>query len=54
MGGGTGTGLLHVAQLAEREILTVGIVTLPFSFEGKVRQEQALIGIENCANKSTL
>lgn len=48
MGGGTGTGAAPViAQLAkEREILTVGIVTLPFSFEGKVRQEQALIGIE--------
>ncbi|KDN54506.1 cell division protein FtsZ [Flavobacterium seoulense] len=48
MGGGTGTGAAPViAQLAkEREILTVGIVTLPFGFEGKVRQEQALIGIE--------
>lgn len=48
MGGGTGTGAAPViAQLAkEREILTVGIVTLPFTFEGKVRQEQALIGIE--------
>ena len=48
MGGGTGTGAAPViAQLAkERDILTVGIVTLPFVFEGKVRQEQALIGIE--------
>lgn len=48
MGGGTGTGAAPViAQLAkEREILTVGIVTIPFQFEGKVRQEQALIGIE--------
>lgn len=47
MGGGTGTGAAPViAQLAkERGILTVGIVTLPFLFEGKVRQEQALIGI---------
>ena len=47
MGGGTGTGAAPViAQLAkEREILTVGIVTLPFLFEGKVRQEQAIIGI---------
>ena len=47
-GGGTGTGAAPViAQLAkERDILTVGIVTLPFLFEGKVRQEQALIGIE--------
>ncbi|MFM1754772.1 MAG: Cell division protein FtsZ [Bacteroidota bacterium] len=48
MGGGTGTGAAPViAQLAkERDILTVGIVTLPFVFEGKVRQDQALIGIE--------
>ncbi|AWG20210.1 cell division protein FtsZ [Flavobacterium faecale] len=48
MGGGTGTGAAPViAQLAkEREILTVGIVTLPFTFEGKVRLEQALLGIE--------
>ncbi|KAF2327220.1 cell division protein FtsZ [Flavobacterium daemonense] len=48
MGGGTGTGAAPViAQLAkEREILTVGIVTIPFQFEGKVRQEQALLGIE--------
>ena len=48
MGGGTGTGAAPViAQLAkERDILTVGIVTLPFLFEGKVRQEQAQIGIE--------
>jgi cell division protein FtsZ len=47
MGGGTGTGAAPViAQLAkERDILTVGIVTLPFSFEGKVRFEQAQIGI---------
>ncbi len=48
MGGGTGTGAAPViAQLAkERDILTVGIVTIPFMFEGKVRQEQALLGIE--------
>ncbi len=48
MGGGTGTGAAPViAQLAkERNILTVGIVTLPFSFEGKVRQDQARLGIE--------
>jgi len=47
MGGGTGTGAAPViAQLAkERDILTVGIVTLPFQFEGKVRYEQAQIGI---------
>jgi cell division protein FtsZ len=48
MGGGTGTGAAPViAQLAkERDILTVGIVTIPFQFEGKVRAEQALLGVE--------
>ena len=48
MGGGTGTGAAPViAQLAkERDILTVGIVTIPFQFEGKVRTEQALLGVE--------
>jgi cell division protein FtsZ len=48
MGGGTGTGAAPViAQLAkERNILTVGIVTKPFQFEGKVRYEQALQGVE--------
>lgn len=48
MGGGTGTGAAPViAQLAkERDILTVGIVTIPFQFEGKVRIEQALAGVE--------
>lgn len=48
MGGGTGTGAAPViAQMAkERGILTVGIVTCPFQFEGKVRQDQAKIGVE--------
>ncbi|MFN8324529.1 MAG: cell division protein FtsZ [Flavobacteriaceae bacterium] len=48
MGGGTGTGAAPViAQLAkERDILTVGIVTIPFQFEGKVRSEQALQGVD--------
>lgn len=48
MGGGTGTGAAPViAQLAkERDILTVGIVTIPFQFEGKVRWEQGLAGVE--------
>ncbi len=48
MGGGTGTGAAPViAQLAkERDILTVGIVTIPFQFEGKVRTEQAILGVE--------
>lgn len=49
MGGGTGTGAAPViAELAKnKDILTVGIVTIPFQFEGKVRHEQALIGVEN-------
>lgn len=49
MGGGTGTGAAPViAKLAkDRDILTVGIVTIPFQFEGKQRQEQALRGVEN-------
>ncbi len=48
MGGGTGTGAAPViAQLSkERDILTVGIVTMPFQFEGKIRMEQAVNGIE--------
>jgi cell division protein FtsZ len=48
MGGGTGTGAAPViAKLAkELDILTVGIVTIPFSFEGKMRNEQAQLGIE--------
>ena len=48
MGGGTGTGATPViAQIAkEMGILTVGVVTKPFSFEGKVRMENALGGIE--------
>ena len=48
MGGGTGTGGAPVvAKLAkEMGILTVGIVTTPFSFEGKRKYNQALEGIE--------
>ncbi len=48
MGGGTGTGAAPViAQMAkEKDILTVGIVTIPFQFEGKVRSEQAMAGVE--------
>lgn len=47
MGGGTGTGAAPVvAQIAkEMNILTVGIVTKPFEFEGKKRMEQAERGI---------
>ncbi|HBS88996.1 MAG: cell division protein FtsZ [Bacteroidetes bacterium GWF2_38_335] len=48
MGGGTGTGAAPViAQVArEMNILTVGIVTIPFRFEGTRRINQALLGIE--------
>jgi cell division protein FtsZ len=48
MGGGTGTGAAPIiAKMAkEMEILTVGIVTIPFQFEGKLRNEQAQKGIE--------
>ena len=47
MGGGTGTGAAPVvARLAhEMDILTIGIVTKPFAFEGKRRMDQALAGI---------
>lgn len=49
MGGGTGTGAAPViAKMArELDILTVGIVTMPFQFEGKIRNTQAHKGIES-------
>jgi cell division protein FtsZ len=48
MGGGTGTGAAPVVAALAREmnILTVGIVSLPFRFEGQKRMNQALNGIE--------
>ena len=48
MGGGTGTGAAPIiAKMAkEADILTVGIVTMPFQFEGKMRIEQSQKGIE--------
>ncbi|MCP4975447.1 MAG: cell division protein FtsZ [Maribacter sp.] len=48
MGGGTGTGAAPVIakQAKEMDVLTVGIVTMPFQFEGKMRCEQAQRGIE--------
>ena len=48
MGGGTGTGAAPIiAKMAkELDVLTVGIVTIPFQFEGKMRNEQAQIGVE--------
>ena len=48
MGGGTGTGaapvIAHVAR--EKGLLTVGVVTIPFAFEKRVRIEKALVGVE--------
>ncbi len=52
MGGGTGTGATPiVAKIAkEMGILTVGIVTKPFAFEGKRRMDQAEVGIAELSN----
>ena len=49
MGGGTGTGAAPVISQVSRElgILSVGIVTLPFKFEGPKRMKRALDGIAN-------
>lgn len=48
MGGGTGTGAAPIIakQAKDLDILTVGIVTIPFQFEGKMRNEQAQLGVE--------
>lgn len=48
MGGGTGTGAAPVIARVSRELdlLTIGIVTIPFGFEGKMRNDQAYKGIE--------
>ncbi len=48
MGGGTGTGASHVIARAAKElnILTVGVVTLPFSYEGPSRMKRAMKGLE--------
>jgi cell division protein FtsZ len=48
LGGGTGTGAAPVIASIAKElgILTVGIVTIPFSFEGKKRRQQAEAGLE--------
>ena len=48
MGGGTGTGASHVIAKAAKElnILTVGVTTLPFAYEGSKRMRRALEGLE--------
>ena len=53
MGGGTGTGGSPIVADVARElgILTVGVVTKPFAFEGKVRMRQAEEGITELKNK---
>lgn len=53
MGGGTGTGAAPiVAEIAKSmDILTVGVVTKPFPFEGKRRMRHAEMGIENLKEK---
>lgn len=53
MGGGTGTGAAPtVAEIAkESGVLTVGVVTRPFKFEGKRRADQAEIGIQEMMSK---
>ena len=53
MGGGTGTGAAPVvAEIAkEKGILTVGVVTKPFAFEGRRRMDQAMKGIEELRQK---
>jgi cell division protein FtsZ len=52
MGGGTGTGAAPVIAKVAKDmgILTIGIVTVPFSFEGKRRLEQADLGLEKLRN----
>lgn len=52
MGGGTGTGAAPVIAQAAKElgILTVGIVTIPFKFEGRRRADQAAVGLEAMRN----
>ena len=52
MGGGTGTGAAPIIAQAckERGILTVGIVTIPFMFEGRRRSQQASEGLEAMRN----
>jgi cell division protein FtsZ len=49
MGGGTGTGAAPIIAKAAKEldILTVGIVTIPFSFEGRRRAKQAIEGLDD-------
>lgn len=53
MGGGTGTGAAPIVAEVAKEVgaLTVGVVTKPFSFEGRKRSQQAIAGIANLKEK---
>ncbi|MGQ9498021.1 MAG: cell division protein FtsZ [Desulfotomaculales bacterium] len=53
MGGGTGTGAAPIVAEIAKELgaLTVGVVTKPFTFEGRRRAQQAEVGIENLRSK---
>jgi cell division protein FtsZ len=53
MGGGTGTGAAPIIAEAAKEVgaLTVGVVTRPFTFEGRKRAKQAQLGITNLKEK---
>jgi len=52
MGGGTGTGAAPIVAQISKElgILTIGVVTQPFAFEGGRRREQAINGVQNLKN----
>ena len=54
MGGGTGTGAAPIIAQAARElgVLTVGVVTKPFQFEGAKRMRQAEAGWRRCKKLS--
>ena len=53
MGGGTGTGATPIVAELAKEVgaLTVGVVTRPFTFEGRVREQQAERGIQALREK---
>ena len=53
MGGGTGTGAAPIVAEVAKELgaLTVGVVTKPFTFEGRKRAQQAIAGVANLKEK---
>ena len=54
MGGGTGTGASHIIARAAKElnILTVGVTTLPFAYEGPKRMRRAVAGLRGIKKTS--